>query len=1280
YVDVEWLDDSGAGLDLTTIDSADVSLSGATVTDPMPLGGNVWRYPYTGDLPPGVVDVVIRADEVKDVEGHGNVGRVLKFVYDVEGPSAALVNPAVGSELYRDPGYIDVFYTDVGLAGLDTSTLDAGDVAIAGVTISGDPEPLLQGGYRYRYTGALASGVVAVEFVPGEVADLAGNSSAGHVEQFTFSPLEITTPVTLPPAPHAEPYQVTLEARGGIEPYQWSLPMPIVITECALGGPDSIEIQNTSDQTIDTSGWIVAVSDDYTSINEANPTAWSLPASMAPGEILYRTDDSLDHYWGSNILWNSGNRGWAAIIDDLGKVVDFVAWQWPAASIAAMNVSIGGHAVTIGDEFFGDGVTVSGSETIQRVGNRDRNLAADFTCVPTPNTGEQNAGLTVPFVGGASLPDGLVLDPATGVIGGSAGELGTFAFVLTVTDSGSPAHTATRPFQLEVTPLKPLLVDVPSEAAEGAGVVEGTLRLLSPPGEDLTVELLSGDPTEVTVPPTAVIPAGETTATFPITIVDDTRLDPFQRVTITASAPDYTPASDTIVVADNESTTLSLELPGSVSEGDGVLSARGTVTAGEAPVNDVVVELSSSDPAELSVPTTVTIPAGQTSAVFDLIVGDDTEIDGTQTATITARVANWTDGVGYVDVLDNEDLDLAVTLPSDAWENRGVWLDGGSVSISGTLTADLVVSLVCDDTSEVQVPPTVTIRAGDRSAAFDLTVVDDTDRDGVRTARVTGGAAGFFGGSATMEIRDDDPHHFTLETIDSPQTSVQPFGVTIRPRDVNGVVIDVYDGLLNLTGAGTQGAAAVHPAIVSGFVNGRWTGSVTLDTVDTDVVLTVDDGAGHAGASNAFDVLPGATDHFAFETIESPQYVNVPLNVTLTARDAGGHVVAAFNGAVNLSGWLGNPAAANIVISEVNPHDEDSAEFTNVSGVAVDISGWRIVLYDTDTWPEPKWTVTVPEGTICPPGEVFTVHEAGTAPGSYPDFYTGGNIFWTVASPTAVLLLNAAAEPVDFMCARGAYASQITNPTPIPPEHWQGDPIAASETVQTYQRTGNRDNDNGTDWVHAASTIGALNPGLTIPFAEAARPVAIAPSVTANFVDGVWSGAVAVLEEAVGMYLRAEDGAAHAAESDSFDVEWLRILTIDAPADATEGDGVLSAVVSIPFPLDSALTVELVSDEATEASVPATVVIPAGQTAATFDVAIVDDPELDWLDGATIRASAVGFLDAWHTIVVHDNETAVLTVQLPSGVTEGDGLLAGVGIIHVSEPPTADVVVALHSS
>jgi len=1279
FVDVEWLDDFGAGLDLTTIDSADVSVSGATVTDPIPLDGHVWRYPYIGGLSPGRVDVVIHADEVKDVEGHGNVGRVLGFVYDVEGPGAALMNPTAGSELYRDPSYIDVFYADVGLAGLDTSTLDAADVAIAGVTISGDPEPLPHGGYRYRYTGTLASGVVAVQFVPGEVADLAGNAAAGHAEQFTFSPLEIVTPGTLPPAPLAESYQVTLEARGGIAPYEWSLPMPVVITECVLGGPDAIEIQNTSDQTIDTSGWVVVVSDDYTNINEANPTAWSLPASMAPGEILYRTDDNLDQYWGGNILWNSGNRGWAMIVDDVGKVVDFVAWQWPAAAIAAMNVSIGGHRVTIGDEFFGDGVAVSGSETIQRIGNEDRNLAGDFTGVSVPDMGVQNAGLTVPFVGGASLPEGLVLDPTTGVIGGSAVGLGTFEFILTVTDSGSPAHTAAREFQLEITALKPLLVDVPSEAPEGAGVVEGTLTLFSPPEEDLIVELLSGHPAEVTVPPTAVIPAGETTVTFPITIADDAELDPFRRVTITASAPGYTPASDTIVVADDESTTLVLELPGSASEGDGVLSARGTVTAGAVPASDVVVELGSSDPAELVVPATVTIPAGQTSAVFDLIVVDDAKIDGTQTATVTARVANWTDGVGTVDVLDNEDLDLTVTLPPDAWENRGVWPDGGSVSISGTLTTDLVVSLACDDTGELLVPPTVTILSGETSAEFDLTVVNDTDCDGAQTASVTGDAAGFIGSGATMEIRDDDLHHFTLEPIDSPQTSVQPFGVTIRPRDVNGAVIDVYDGLPNLTGAGTQGAAVVHPAVVGGFVDGCWTGSVTVDAADTDVVLTVDDGAGHVGTSNPFDVLPGATEHFAFEVIESPQYVNTPIDVTLTARDAGGHVVSTFNGAVNLSGCLGDPTAATIVISEVNPHDEDSAEFTNVSGVAVDISGWRMVLYDTDTWPEPKWTVAVPEGTVCPPGGIFTVHEAGTAPGSYPLFSTGGNIFWTVASETAVLLLDAAGEPVDFMCAQWAYAGQITNPTPIGPEHWQGDPVPASQTVETYRRTGNQDHDSATDWAHAASTIGTLNPGLTIPFAGTARPVAITPTITANFIDGVWSGAVTVLEEAIGMYLRAEDGAARAAVSNSFDVEWLRILSIDAPTDATEGDGLLTAMVSIPFPLDSALTVELVSDRATEASVPATVVIPAGQTSARFSIAIVDDSELDWRDDATIRASAAGFLDASHTIVVHDNETAVLTVQLPSGITEGDGLLAGVGTVNVSQPPVADVLVALHS-
>jgi len=39
-------------------------------------------------------------------------------------------------------------------------------------------------------------------------------------------------------------------------------------------------------------------------------------------------------------------------------------------------------------------------------------------------------------------------------------------------------------------------------------------------------------------------------------------------------------------------------------------------------------------------PTTVILPAGQTSVSFNLAIGDDYTVDGTQTVTLTAHVDN----------------------------------------------------------------------------------------------------------------------------------------------------------------------------------------------------------------------------------------------------------------------------------------------------------------------------------------------------------------------------------------------------------------------------------------------------------------------------------------------------------------------------------------------------------------------------------------------------------------------------------------------------------------
>src|SRR5439155_713191 len=75
----------------------------------------------------------------------------------------------------------------------------------------------------------------------------------------------------------------------------------------------------------------------------------------------------------------------------------------------------------------------------------------------------------------------------------------------------------------------------------------------------------------------------------------------------------------------------------------------------------------------------------------------------------------------------------------------------------------------------------------------------------------------------------------------------------------------------------------------------------------------------------------------------------------------------------------------------------------------------------------------------------------------------------------------------------------------------------------------------------------------------------------------------------------------------------------------------------------SALTVNLSSSDTTEATVPATVTIGAGQVSATVNLAAVDDDLVDGTQTVTITASAPGFTSGSDTVQVTDNETPTLT-------------------------------------
>jgi hypothetical protein len=97
------------------------------------------------------------------------------------------------------------------------------------------------------------------------------------------------------------------------------------------------------------------------------------------------------------------------------------------------------------------------------------------------------------------------------------------------------------------------------------------------------------------------------------------------------------------------------------------------------------------------------------------------------------------------------------------------------------------------------------------------------------------------------------------------------------------------------------------------------------------------------------------------------------------------------------------------------------------------------------------------------------------------------------------------------------------------------------------------------------------------------------------------------------------------------------------------GNDIATGTVTIPSSLEANLTVNLSSSDTTEATVPASVTIDAGQTSATFPVNAVDDGILDGAQSVVIDASATGYLNGLFTLTVNDDGEAVPAPTLSPG-------------------------------
>jgi len=243
------------------------------------------------------------------------------------------------------------------------------------------------------------------------------------------------------------------------------------------------------------------------------------------------------------------------------------------------------------------------------------------------------------------------------------------------------------------------------------------------PSGGAVVTLSSSNTSVATVPASVTVPAGASSARFPVAT---TAVSSQTAVTISASYGSGSQQSAVLTVtpATSAPTLTSLTVnPTSVNGGN---RSTGTVTlSSPAPAGGVVVSLSSSNTsvATVPVPPSVNIPGGAASASFPVTT---MTVSATTTSTITGSYA----GVQQSAVL------TITPQPASGPSLTSLTLNpasvtGGSSSI-GTVAlnapapaggAGVVVSLSSSNSAGAAVPPSVTILAGATSATFTVTTV-----------------------------------------------------------------------------------------------------------------------------------------------------------------------------------------------------------------------------------------------------------------------------------------------------------------------------------------------------------------------------------------------------------------------------------------------------------------------------------------------------------------------------------------------------------------------------
>lgn len=791
-------------------------------------------------------------------------------------------------------------------------------------------------------------------------------------------------------------------------------------------------------------------------------------------------------------------------------------------------------------------------------------------------------------------------------------------------------------------------------------------------GSPLTVQLLSSDTSEGTVPVTVTIPADQSSVTFTVTAVDDTLLDGTQSFTVTASAAGYISGTRALDVTDAETLSVSITAT-AISENGG--TTTGTVTRSNTDITEpLIVSLLSSDTSAAGVPATVTIPANQTSVDFTIQAVDDTLLDGKQTAVISASAAGYLSQTRAIDVTDAESIAITINATSIS-EFRGATT--GTVTRSNTdIGQPVTVTLQSSDAGEAVVPTTVTILAGESSATFAITAVDDTLLDSLQITVITASAVGYVGSSQSVEVTDFETLSLTFSqltvsenggtttaTVTRSNTDItQPITVTLLSSDtteattpstvvipanqasVSFAVTGVDDTLLD----GTQPLTLTATAL--GYTNG--TGDLLVNDLES-LAITIDaTSISESGGIANGTVTRSNTDISSPLTVtltsSDLSEVTVPLTVTIPANQASVNFVvngvddALLDGIQTVTlqaaaaGYVGGNRSLNVSDAELLSFSLSVSSISENGGSAtatvtrsnLDISLPLIVTLSSDDTSE----ADVPATVTIPASE------------SSVTFTISGVDDTLLDGTRAVIITGVAAGYTDAtgnLDVTDAESLSLAFQVPAISEN-------GGETIATITR-------NNTDInLPLVVTLMSSDDG------EASIPAQV--TIEANQISATFTvrGVDDALLDDLQVVTIAATAFGYASESDTIEVADAESLTlsIDTSTISENGGSTLATVTRSNSDNSLPLTIALQSSDSTEAQVPLTVTIPANQASVTFTITAVDDSLLDGIQAVAISATSFGYAAAIQPVSVSDAESLTVVISQPS-ISESGGQTMG---------------------